>query len=73
MNLLLDVGFNREDTAIYWDKMNGSLSGLIDYADKISMEKREKYGEKAKQRIQDAYSWQFVGEQYRRLWNKGSI
>ena len=76
LNLLLDVGFNREvaeDTAIYWDKMNGSLSGLIDYADKISMEKREKYGEKAKQRIQDAYSWQFVGEQYRRLWNEGSI
>lgn len=76
LNLLLDVGFNHEvaeDAAIYWSKMDGCLSGLIDYADKISMEKRDKYGEKAKQRIQDAYSWQFIGEEYRRLWNERAI
>lgn len=67
LNLLLDVGFNKEvaeDAAVYWSKKDGNLSGLIDQADKISAEKREEYGYKAKQRIKDAYSWQFICERY---------
>lgn len=33
LNLLLDVGFNREvagDAALYWNKNNGNLARLID-------------------------------------------
>lgn len=38
LNLLLSVGFNQEvaeDAALYWDKGAGSLSELIDKADKL--------------------------------------
>ena len=67
LNLLLNVGFNKEvaeDTAIYWTKNKGNLAALIDKADKISPEKRAEYGKKAKQRIRDAYSWQFICDRY---------
>ena len=67
LNLLLDVGFNREvaeDAALYWTKDKGSLAVLIDKADKISREQRAEYGEKAKQRIRNAYSWQYIAERY---------
>lgn len=67
LNLLLNVGFNKEvaeDAAIYWTKNKGNLAALIDKADKISQEKRTEYGKKAKQRIRDAYSWQFICDRY---------
>lgn len=67
LNLLLDVDFNREvakDTAIYWNKKEGNLAAVIDRADEISEIKRAEYGRRAKQRIKDAYSWQFICERY---------
>lgn len=67
LNLLLDVGFNREvaqDTAMYWSKEKGSLAELIDRADKISPECLAEYGSRAKQRIKDAYSWEFICDRY---------
>lgn len=67
LNLLLNVEFNKEvaeETAIYWSKKNGSLASLIDKADKINTEKRVEYGRKAKQRIKDAYSWQYICDKY---------
>ncbi|WP_195415867.1 beta 1-4 rhamnosyltransferase Cps2T [Enterocloster citroniae] len=67
LNLLLDVGFNREvagDAAVYWNKENGSLASLIDQADGYSVEVRTQYGLKAKERIKNAYSWQFICNKY---------
>ena len=67
LNLLLEVGFNLEvgmDAAFYWTKETGSLSRLIEEIDKISFEESIKYGKKAKQRIKDAYSWQFISNRY---------
>lgn len=67
LNLLLDVGFNKEvaeDAAVYWTKEKGNLAALIDKADKVSAEKRTEYGEKAKYRIRDAYSWQYICDRY---------
>ena len=67
LNLLLNVGFNKEvaeDAAVYWTKEKGNLAALIDKADKVSPEKRAEYGKKAKQRIRDAYSWQFICAKY---------
>lgn len=67
LNLLLDVGFNKEvaeDAAVYWTKEDGNLAALIEKADRISAEKRAEYGRKAKQRIKDAYSWQFICDEY---------
>ncbi len=41
LNLLLDVGFNREvaeDAALYWNKEDGNLAKLIEKADQMSIE-----------------------------------
>ena len=70
LNLLLDVGFNREvaeDNAIYWTKEEGNLAKLIDKADGFSAEICAEYGKKSKQRIKDAYSWQFICDEYKRV------
>lgn len=67
LNLLLDVGFNREvaeDTAVYWKKEERNLAGLINWADKADAEAIQKLGKKARERIQGAYSWKHIAEQY---------
>lgn len=75
LNLLLDVGFNREvaeDAAIYWTKEAGDLSGLIDRADGMSPEEIVALGEKAKARIANAYSWEFISGEYEKIFlNRG--
>lgn len=71
LNLLLDVGFNREvgwEAALYWKKEEGSLSALIGEADRMDTVSRSAYGSKAKERIRSAYSWTFIGDEYKRLW-----
>jgi len=71
LNLLLDVGFNREvgeDAVLYWQKKNGSLRSLIDRLEGMSREEREKFGSAAKDRIETAYSWPFIGCEYKNLW-----
>lgn len=74
LNLLLDVGFNKEvgqDSALYWTKDEGNLSALIDKADLMSVEERAEYGRKAKDRIKSAFSWEFIGEEYLKVWLTG--
>ena len=54
LNLLLDVGFNREvgeDAALYWSKQPGSLASLIEEADRFDQKKKTDFGARAKQRI----------------------
>ena len=73
LNLLLDVGFNREvgaDAALYWKKDEGSLAELIDKADGMKAEERAQYGAAAKARIKSAYSWEFIGSEYKRAWRQ---
>ena len=73
LNLLIDVEFNREvaeDAALYWNTKEGNLAELIDKADSMDRQLRGKYGRKAKERIQNAYSWAFIGEEYKKLWMK---
>ena len=73
LNLLLDVGFNREcgqDAALYWNKSDGNLAGLIDRADGMKAEEKAEYGRRAKERIKNAYSWEFIGNEYKRVWLK---
>lgn len=67
LNLLLDVGFNREvalDSAIYWNKDDGNLAGLIDKTDLMSDDEIIAMGKKAKKRIKDAYSWRYICDRY---------
>ncbi len=73
LNLLLGVGFNREvaeDAALYWSKDDGDLAKLIERADELSAEYIADMGNRAKQRIRDAYSWQFICKEYENLFLK---
>jgi len=70
LNLLLNVGFNREvaeNAALYWSKAPGELAALIDNADTLSAHQIETLGKKAKARIADAYSWEFIASEYEKL------
>lgn len=72
-NLLLDVDFNRQvalNAALYWNKEKGSLSGLIDRAELLTIEKQEEMGHKAKERIRSEYSWEKIVSQYEALFLK---
>ena len=71
LNLLLNVGFNREvgeDAALYWTKESGDLAALIARADGLSADDREQLGERAKARIREYYSWPYIAGRYRELW-----
>ena len=70
LNLLLDVGFNREvaeESALYWTKEPGDLASLIEKADMLPANEIAALGEKAKARIATAYSWQFICDEYEKL------
>lgn len=67
LNLLLDVGFNREvaqNAAVYWNKNEHSLADLIDKADKMSTNEICELGRLAKDRIKSAYSWKIIASKY---------
>ena len=67
LNLLIDVGFNREvaeDSAIYWSKEDGNLANLINKADLMPETEIEMHGIRAKKRIAEAYSWEFITNEY---------
>ena len=67
LNLLLKVGFNEEvglDAVLYWNKKSGNLAELINTVDFMNTEERLWYGRKAKERIGEAYSWQFICARY---------
>ena len=67
LNLLLDVGFNREvgeDGALYWSKEDGALASLIHKADAMTAEEISAMGIKAKERITKDYSWDYAMKKY---------
>jgi len=70
LNLLLDVGFNREvgeDGALYWTKGKKHLAELITTADEMSAVEISKIGFLAKKRINDYYSWDYIVNMYEKL------
>lgn len=70
LNLLLDVGFNREvaeDAALYWTKAPGSLKRLIEETDQMNEAQQQRLGRSAKQRIVDGYTWEMIAGKYERL------
>ena len=72
LNLILDVGFNREvggDAVLYWTKKDGDLAALINSADLMDKNSIEVLSKKSKERIRTAYSWKFIGDEYMKVWN----
>lgn len=73
LNILLDVGFNREvgeGGALYFTKESGSLSSLID--NEIDNESIKELGNKAKERIYNEYSWKKIIDRYEELFEKSN-
>lgn len=70
LNLLLDVGFNREvgeEAAVYFSKKEGDLGKLIECVDNFSPEKIHSLGKVAKERISNEYSWGKIVNTYEEL------
>ncbi len=70
VNLLFDVGFNREvgeKAALYWTKENGNLSALIEKTAKFDEKLRKDWGAKAKQRILSDYRHEQIAETYEKI------
>jgi rhamnosyltransferase len=70
LNLLYDVGFNREvaeDAALYWSKKEGKLASLIDQADQFEMNQIQHLGDRAKNRIRTDYSWEHIANEYEKV------
>ena len=67
LNLLVDVGFNREvaeDGAWNWGKNHGELSTLIDKLEKLSLNDRTEMATKSTKRIIDEFSWSKIIKDY---------
>ena len=70
LNLLFDVGFNREvaeDTAFYWTKEDYNLANLINKVDKMDLEEVKEKGRKAGERIKEYYSWESISDSYEEI------
>ena len=75
LNLLLDVGFNKEvaeDSALYWNKTEGNLAALIDQADGMRQEEIDEFDRLYTERIRQAYSWEFICGRYMDLFVNGN-
>ncbi|MCJ1990714.1 beta 1-4 rhamnosyltransferase Cps2T [Lactococcus carnosus] len=67
LNLLLDVGFNKEvgeDVALYWNKEQHNLAQLIKHVEETNYSHMES---KAKERIQQYFSWDYIVEEYEKV------
>lgn len=74
LNILLDVGFNREvgrESSIYFNKNIGNLSIIIDSLDKMNEIERVSLGNKSKRVIKENYSWNKIVGEYEELFITG--
>ncbi|MFJ7747977.1 beta 1-4 rhamnosyltransferase Cps2T [Peribacillus sp. NPDC097295] len=73
LNILLDVNFNREvgkDAVHYFNKEDGNLAGIIEFVDLLAETEIKQKQEKAILRIQEAYSWELIVNQYEKCFLK---
>lgn len=76
LNLLLDVGFNKEvgaDGAIYWNKKDNCLANLIDKVDLMLPADISILSEKARKRISEEYSWEYIVDKYENLFKGDKV
>lgn len=73
LNLLLDVGFNKEvgeGGALYWSKETGDLKSLLESVVKLEEDAKDTLAQNAKNRIQKQYSWDKIVFEYENLFVK---
>lgn len=74
LNLLVDVGFNKEvaeDCALYWSRNQSDLAELISKADQMSEAEIAEMGRMAKKRVAEEYTWDKICEQYANVFMGG--
>jgi rhamnosyltransferase len=67
LNLLIDVGFNRDvakDAALYWNKVSGNLASEIDKADSFTERELKVNAKKAIRIVLREYTWPKIINQY---------
>jgi len=67
INLLLNVGFNREvagDGAKYWNKEDGSLCELISNMDRLHSAEIKELDDKSSERITSKFDWKMIIQKY---------
>ncbi|NFN18759.1 glycosyltransferase family 1 protein [Clostridium botulinum] len=73
LNILLDVGFNREvgeNGALYFTKQDRNLATLIDNLDVYDEVAVTSYSENAKKRINEGYTWDKIINDYEKLFSE---
>lgn len=68
LNLLLDVGFNREvgeDGALYWKK--DQLASVIVQAEQLDVQAIENLNQKSSKRISEAFTWEKIVTDYEKV------
>lgn len=67
LNLLYDVGFNREvagDAAVYWNKQQDSLKKVVEEVEQLDMREKGKIGEAAQGPVLKVYNWKTICGKY---------
>lgn len=73
VNILFDAVYNvevGEEAALYFSKEENSLVKVIEKVEKFKSKERNKYGELAKKRIIDDYTWKIIVDRYKDLFDK---
>lgn len=73
LNLLYDVGFNREvaeDGAFYWSLKEDDLADLIDKCDDLEESIVKNLSDLAKKRVQQEYTWRKIVDDYEEIWGE---
>lgn len=73
VNLLVDVGFNREvaeDGALYWSKDEGALCKVIDSCTDYSADKVVTLSNKSTERIVKDFSWEKIVTDYEKIFRE---
>lgn len=70
MNLLFDIGFNREvaeDSALYWTKNKDNLANLIGKVNNMDKKAIDEFSERSSRRVNEEYSWLRIVGKYEKL------
>lgn len=74
LNLLYDIGFNREvgeDGVLYWDIRDGELAELLNQCEGMADVAIDKLSRISTKRVNTFYSWEYIVNQYEKLWREG--
>lgn len=73
VNILYDVSYNKEvgkESCFYFSKKENDLKKIITKVDKLTEKEQKQYGELAKKRIHESYTWDTITQKYLDLFDE---